>query len=113
MEEQTIAGHEALITELKFDGKTTGAEAAVKVLAAEKQSRTDTFAAHKKDAPKPVDEPAVVDDDTGKSELSFEDKCQAKWDKDSDLRTEFNNDYEAFTAFEKANAKGNVRVLGQ
>jgi len=113
VEEQTIAGHEALITELKFDGKTTGAEAAVKVLAAEKQSRTDTFAAHKKDAPKPVDEPAVVDDDTGKSELSFEDKCQAKWDKDSDLRTEFNNDYEAFTAFEKANAKGNVRVLGQ
>ena len=36
VEGQTLAGHEALITSLKFDGVTTGEQAAVKVLAAEK-----------------------------------------------------------------------------
>ena len=36
VEAQAIPGHKDLIAELKFDGKTTGAEAAVKVLAAEK-----------------------------------------------------------------------------
>ena len=40
VEEQLIPGHEALIGELKFDGKTTGPEAAQKVLAAEKSVRT-------------------------------------------------------------------------
>lgn len=33
---QSMPGHEALIEQLKFDGKTTGPEAAVQVLAAEK-----------------------------------------------------------------------------
>lgn len=36
IEAQAMPGHEKLITELKFDGKTTGAEAAVKVLSAHK-----------------------------------------------------------------------------
>lgn len=37
VEEQLLPGHEALITSLKYDGKTTGAEAAVQVLKAEKE----------------------------------------------------------------------------
>lgn len=36
VEAQSMAGHETLITSLKFDGKTTGPEAAVQILAAEK-----------------------------------------------------------------------------
>ena len=37
VEEQLLPGHESLILTLKYDGKTTGAEAAVKVLKAEKE----------------------------------------------------------------------------
>ncbi len=37
VEEQLIPGHEALIATLKFDGKTTGPEAAVQVLQKEKE----------------------------------------------------------------------------
>lgn len=37
--EQSIAGHEALIKTLQFDGKTTGGEAAIAVLKAEKEGR--------------------------------------------------------------------------
>ena len=54
VEAQAIPGHEALIAELKFDGKTTGPEAAVKVLAAEKHKRSKTLDNLKADAPAPV-----------------------------------------------------------
>jgi|DewCreStandDraft_2_1066082.scaffolds.fasta_scaffold00504_28 hypothetical protein len=54
VEAQAVPGHEALIAELKFDGKTTGPEAAVKVLAAEKEKRAKTLADLRADAPAPV-----------------------------------------------------------
>ncbi len=54
VEAQAVPGHEALIAELKFDGKTTGPEAAVKVLAAEKEKRAKTLGGLKADAPAPV-----------------------------------------------------------
>lgn len=39
VEDQTMSGHDALIATLKYDGKTTGPEAAVQVLAAEKAKK--------------------------------------------------------------------------
>lgn len=39
VESQALPGHAALIEQLKFDGKTTGPEAAVKILQVEKESR--------------------------------------------------------------------------
>lgn len=38
---QDMPGHSALVQSLAFDGKTTGPEAAVQVLAAEKKARTN------------------------------------------------------------------------
>lgn len=52
--EQTMPGHEALIEALAFDGKTTGPEAAVQVLAAEKARVSGAAAARAADAPAPV-----------------------------------------------------------
>jgi ClpP class serine protease len=54
VEEQLIPGHEALIAALKFDGKTSGPEAAVKVLNAEKAARTTALDQRRADAPKPL-----------------------------------------------------------
>lgn len=54
VEAQAIPGHEALIAEMKFDGKTTGPEAAVRILAAEKEKRGKVLTELKADAPKPV-----------------------------------------------------------
>ena len=51
---QVLPGHQALVQSLMFDGMTTGPEAAVKVLAAEragKQTKLEQFFA---DAPQPV-----------------------------------------------------------
>lgn len=44
VEAQGMKGHEALIATLKFDGKTTGPEAAVQVLAAEKTKQGNVIA---------------------------------------------------------------------
>lgn len=52
--EAAMPGHEALIEQLMWDGKTTPAEAAQRVLAAEKEKRTKTLADLKADAPAPV-----------------------------------------------------------
>jgi hypothetical protein len=51
VEAQSIPGHEALVLSLKFDGKTSPGDAAVAVLAAEKQKRAGHAAALAADAP--------------------------------------------------------------
>jgi capsid assembly protease len=59
---QMLPGHAALIERLAADGKTTGAEAAMAVLAAERQARESQATARAADAPKPVAmEPATED----------------------------------------------------
>lgn len=50
VEAQSMPGHESLIAALKFDGKTTGPEAAMQVLSAEKIKRTKTLDNLKSDA---------------------------------------------------------------
>ena len=64
VEAQLIPGHEALIQDMKFDGKTTGEQAAVKILAAEKTLREGVLDKLDKDAPKPVATVLVPDVET-------------------------------------------------
>jgi hypothetical protein len=61
-----MPGHEQLIQEMKFDGKTTGPEAAVKLLAAEKSKKAARVADIRADAPRAVPEAAI--DDPAKNE---------------------------------------------
>ena len=61
VEAQVLPGHEALIASLKFDGKTSGPEAAAQVLAAERIKLTNMAAQLKADAPKPVPHAAAPD----------------------------------------------------
>ncbi len=51
---QSLPGHEALVQSLAFDGKTTGEQAAVAVLQAERQAQAGAAAAHFNDAPNPA-----------------------------------------------------------
>lgn len=52
--EQSMPGHEALIETLMFDGVTTGEQAAVKVLSAEKTARGNRLDDLRADAPEPI-----------------------------------------------------------
>lgn len=112
VEAQAMPGHEDLITSLKFDGKTTGPEAAVKVLAAEKSARGDKLDAMRKDAPEPVN-PST--DAPGKPKvdpsLPIDERAKAEWDSDPNLRTEFNGNFDSYLAFARADDAGQVKVL--
>lgn len=52
--EQGRAGYEDVITEMMFDGKSTGGDAAKKINAAEKETLKNSLANQQNDAPKPV-----------------------------------------------------------
>lgn len=115
VEEQLIPGHEALIQSLKFDGKTTSAEAAVQILAAIKQANNSMLANLKADAPQVIPMPAVSHADKTESaiaedELPEDEKHEAAWRKDAKLRAEFGSK-EAYFAFMKAQSKGQIRIL--
>jgi ClpP class serine protease len=116
VEAACLAGHEALIAGMKFDGKSTGADAALAVLDAEKSLRSSAAAALAKDAPaplKPTATPAVdapAQDPMADTSKPVEERCKAKWDSDQKVRAEFTS-LAAFTAMTKAEEAGNVRVL--
>lgn len=77
IEGQLIPGHEALIAQMKFDGKSTAGDAAMAVLAAEKKGREAHANANAADAPKPVPQaaapiveaPAAQDGDMSREQL--------------------------------------------
>lgn len=115
VQDQLIPGHEALIEELKFDGKTTGPEAAVKVLAAERAARRNALETRRKEAVEPV-EPAVEPAAQPKAEddpRPLEEQCKERWNNDPKLRSEFGDDYDRYLAYAKAEAAGRVRIFRQ
>jgi len=120
VEAQTIKGHESLIGTLKFDGKTTGPEAAVKVLAAEKELQAKAVTALINSAPKPIANAAAPDDaaalaaeESAQAEISVEAKAKAEWDASADLRGEYGNNFKTFLAYKEAVASGRVKVAGK
>lgn len=94
---QKLPGHEKMVNELAFDGKTTGPEAAVAVLQAENKRMEKVLANMQSDAPK------VVAQSNGDStaNLTEDEKLKAEWEKSADLRAEFVNSFEAYAAFKK------------
>ncbi|MCP3177297.1 signal peptide peptidase SppA [Desulfuromonas sp. KJ2020] len=113
VEEQLIPGHEALIASLKFDGKTTGDQAASAIVSAEKGARVAALKAIESGA-----SPAVPAAEPGNGSgvdpsAPIEDRAQAEWDKDSNLRAEFGNRFESYLAYRKNSETGRARILGK
>lgn len=110
-----LPGHEELIASLKFDGVTSGAEAASQVIAAEKSKRTAALADIRSTATKPVpaaaapDTPAAAADQED-PEAPLEERAKATWDGNKELRAEF-GDFGAYHAYRKAEDKGLIKVL--
>lgn len=72
-----LPGHESLLQSLAFDGKTDGAQAALAVLAAEKQARAAAIAAHRSDAPPAAKPSAAPPDTAAKSKQEQTDEAKA------------------------------------
>ena len=82
VETQLIPGHEALIQDMKFDGKTTGEQAAVKILAAEKTLRETVLTKLDKDAPEPVATVLVPDVEAAAAEKKDFEQLVADYQKE-------------------------------
>jgi capsid assembly protease len=111
---QLIAGHEALIETLVADGKTTGPEAAMRIVQAEKVVGQNRLAALKADGQLGVDQPAaplpgtetVID-----ANLPIDQRAKAEWDKSPELRKEFSDQFDNFLAFKKN--EGRIKILSR
>ena len=122
VEEQgsVLAGHEDLVAKLKFDGKTTGDQAAAQILAAEKKKLGGIAADLKTDAPKtapntPTEDQArsgVQKIDATMSQEQVTAVAKENWLKNPKLHREFTSEA-AYTAFCKAEASGRVRILNK
>ncbi len=110
VKDQSMPGHEDLVQALMFDGKTSGPEAAVVVINAEKTRQASAAASFAAEEIKPVVD-VVASDEVNIDNLPLDKKCQALWDKDKDLRAEFNDDFDSYFAFEKASASGSAKIL--
>lgn len=114
IEAQSIPGHEALIHALKFDGQSTGGDAAQAVLAAVRNTLTAQATALASDAPKPLPlvPASTVQPDAAAAHaaLPLAERCKATWESDASVRAEFGT-LAGFAAYTKANESGNVRML--
>lgn len=113
---QSMPGHEALITALSFDGKTTGPEAAVQVLNAERGFKQKALADLSASAPAAVvfaAAPEFEASDTAIENLPPEEQAKAEWDKTPALRAEFGDNFKIFAAYRAAESKGRVKVAGK
>lgn len=118
IEAAALPGHEVLVDTLKNDGKTQPGDAALMILAAEKEKGPRKLAALKDDAATLKDVPAggsqggtPAAETTVDSTLPLEERCKATWDKDANVRAAYGGEYTHYLAFEKANAAGRVREL--
>ncbi|MCC2673057.1 MAG: Clp protease ClpP [Ramlibacter sp.] len=120
VEAALIPGHETLIASLKFDGKTTGGDAALAVNAAEREIREKQGAAARGDAPPPVRqaaapavqpsaEAAAAAEKERLAKLPVDERCKAEWAANADLQAEFGA-LDAYVAFVKADASGQARI---
>ncbi len=115
VEAQALPGYEAQIAAMKFDGVTTGAEAAVAILALEKQARGAQAAAIAADAAplgvvkQAAPAPAAAAD---LSALPLEERCKAEYERDASIRADFPT-LSAYIADQKALASGSLRIIGK
>lgn len=108
-----LAGHESIVNSMKLDGKSTGADVARAIVAAEKTLRADHAKAFVDNAPAviaaaPVTgfEVAAADDKS----LPIEERAKAKWEANANLRTEYTS-FGAYLGVLKAEESGKARIL--
>ena len=111
IEAQALPGHEPLLASLKADGKSTGGDAAMQILAAERAKLASMAERLRTDAPAPVPhahaptQTAAAADES----LPLEARCKAKWETQDTLHKEFSS-LEAYTAYERAIAAKHAKV---
>ena len=113
---RSMRGHEALITTLMFDGKTTGPEAADQILTAERATLDRQRKSIAADVPAalpaaPSSTGEVPSTEASDDGLSVEERCKKDWDANAQIRGEFAT-LASYTAWARADATGRIKTQG-
>lgn len=107
VESMATPGNEKLVQTLKADGKTTGPEAAVKMIQADKAAKASGIKTLADESVDPI-EGEVSTESTGDNKTLKE-----TWDADAGLRAEFNDDFASCEAYNKGVKAGDVKIFGK
>jgi hypothetical protein len=117
VQSQLLPGHEALIEKIKFDGKTTGPEAAVQILGAERALLEGKKKELIDGSINPIAQNNVSaqkkEGDGIDPNLPIEEQAKLSWNKSPDLRKEFGDSFDAYLAFRKMDAEGRIRIFSR
>ena len=107
-----MPGHETLIDKLMYDGTTSGGDAALAIVAAEKQVRIVNLQNLNADGVDPVAQVLPIDPikKVKTDGPATEDVCKAEFEADAAIQDEFGS-FDAYFAYRKGMADGRVRVL--
>lgn len=118
VEAACMPGHEKLIASLKYDGVTTGGQAALQVIGAEAQLRAGALTAMISEANQPVAAAAatatgeVKGESTADEDAPVEERAVVQWEKNPALKKEFTSQ-EAYVAYCRKQEDGRVRILNK
>lgn len=118
VEAQALPGFEAVVSAMKFDGKSTGPDVAMAIIAVQKEQGQNYIRTAIAEAPLVIapDTPPLADanpKDKADDQRPVEERAKEAWDKDKKLRAEFRDHFDAYLAYEKATEAGHVRILGK
>lgn len=107
----SFPGHEKLVNAMKYDGTSQASDVALAVMNAEKEVRAKHNADYHANAPQVVPF-AGIDPVKAEDSMTDEEKLQAKWDSDANLRADFPGGFESYKKFIDAQALGKVKIIG-
>ncbi len=124
IEAAALPGYDNIVSAAKEDGESTGADVALKIVAAQKKHGGDKMEALEKESEATADLGAGADDlaeeedssegepklgpgDEAKGDL--EKRAKANWNKDAKIRSEFRN-FEAYKGYLKSEEEGRHRI---
>ena len=124
IEANILPGYEKLAAECKADPACTPEMAAVRQVQESKNKGSAYLEAQRRneaEQPKvaavepvtPEPKKTAEEQSAEEAKLPLEDRCKARWDRDPELREEFNDNLASYVAFEKANAGGLVKIYGR
>ena len=106
IEKIALPGHEALVAEMKADGKTSPGEAAIRINETEKLTREKRLEAIKKDglAPAPSAVPSATGDTKPVADQSqpLEVRAKLEWEANAAVRKEFQGEFDRYLWARKA-----------
>lgn len=119
VESAALPGHDAIVDEAKWDGKSTGPDVALRIVSAERGRRESIAGQIRGDGvPTPIDgSPAPDETITDYSQIAdIGERAKAMWDDDAEYKGRKARSFasvDAFTAFVKASETGRIRMFGQ